>query len=255
MERDGAYFVCTGGMVCRAQLNGAIEHWASRNALDIEGLGEKTVRQLTEQGLVSSVADLYLLREEQLLPLELFGEVKAHKLVEAIDASRQPPLGRFVYALGIRHVGEHVAEVLARDLGSLESIMETGEEQLQEVPEVGPRVAHAVREFFEERRNREVIDRLLELGVNPRAPKGPERTTFEGMKFVLTGTLPSLSRQEATDLIESAGGRVTGSVSKKTDYVVVGESPGSKAEKARELGVEILDEEQLRELLDRGASE
>lgn len=252
VERDGAYFVCTGGMVCRAQRNGAIEHWASRGALDIEGLGEKTVRLLTEQELVKTVADLYRLREEQLQPLEGFGETKARNLVEAIAASKTPPLGRFVYALGIRHVGDHVADVLARELGGLEALMAATEEELQEVPEVGPRVAHSVFEFFREERNREVIAQLHELGFEPEPPEGPASTVLEGCKLVLTGTLPTLTRQEATARIEGAGGRVTSSVSKKTDYVVVGDNPGSKADKARELGVPILDEEGLLELLAGG---
>lgn len=249
VERDGAYFVCTGGMVCRAQLNGSIEHWASRHALDIEGLGAKTVRQLTGAGLLSTVADLYRLTREQLLPLELFAETKADNLVRAIAASRQTTLGRLVYALGIRHVGEHVAEVLAREFRDLRALMDAGEERLQEVHEVGPQVARSVREFFDEPHNRAVIEEVLGLGVRPEPPAGRREAAFDGERFVVTGTLQALSRPEVTALLEDLGARVTSSVSSKTDYVVVGEDPGSKADRAAELGVAILSESDLLELL------
>ncbi len=249
VERDGAYFVCTGGSTCAAQLNGAIEHWASRHALDIEGLGSKTVRQLTDADLVSgSVADLYRLTTDQLLPLELFGELKADNLIAAIDASRDTTLSRFVYALGIRHVGEHVAEVLAREFGDLMALVEADQERLLRVHEVGPQVAHNVREFFDEPRNRRVIEELLELGVLPVAEERGE-AVFEGEKFVLTGTLTTISRADATALLERSGARVTSSVSSKTDYVVVGDNPGSKADKAATLGVTILEEQELLKML------
>ncbi len=249
VERDGAYFVCTGGIACPAQLNGAIEHWASRHALDIEGLGTKTVRQLTEAGRVTdSVADLYRLQVEQLLPLELFGEVKARNLIDAIEASKKTTLGRFIYALGIRHVGEHVAEVLAREFGDLGALMDASEERLLEVKEVGPQVSHNVCEFFAERRNLRVVKELLALGVAPLAEQLGEQV-FKGEKFVITGSLSGLSRPEISGLLERLGARVTSSVSAKTDFVIVGESPGSKATKARDLGVRILSEPELMELL------
>ena len=256
VEREGAYFVCTGGMVCAAQLNRAIEHWASRYALDIEGLGSKTVRQLTDAGLVEdSVADLYRLKSDQLLSLELFGELKADNLVAAIAASRSTTLGRFIYALGIRHVGEHVAEVLAREFGDLTALTEADEERLLRVHEVGPQVVHNVREFFGEPGHRRVIAELLELGVEPQAEERGE-AVFAGENFVLTGTLTSMSRAEATALLERSGARMTASVSAKTDYVVVGENPGSKAGKAATLGVTILNEHELKVmLLERGVTE
>ena len=255
VEREGAYFVCTGGIACAAQLNGAIEHWASRHALDIEGLGTKTVRQLTDAGLVSdSVADLYRLKTEQLLPLELFGELKADNLIAAIDASRSTTLARFIYALGVRHVGEHVAEVLAREFGDLIALAEADEERLLGVHEVGPQVAHNVREFFAEPANRRVVDELLEFGIEPEVEERGE-AVFEGEKFVLTGTLTSMSRTRATALLEGAGARVTSSVSAKTDYVVVGDDPGAKADKAATLGVTILNEQELAEMLrERGVT-
>ena len=249
VEREGAYFVCTGGIACPAQLNGTIEHWASRHALDIEGLGTKTVRQLTDAGLVRrSVADLYRLKTDQLLSLELFGELKAENLVAAIEASRSTTLSRFIYALGIRHVGEHVAEVLAREFGDLIALAETSEEHLLRIHEVGPQVANSLRDFFSEPCNRRVIDELLELGIQPQVEARGE-AVFEGEKFVLTGTLNNMSRSAVTALLEGAGARVTSSVSTKTDYVVVGDDPGAKAGKAATLGVTILNEKELSEML------
>ena len=250
VERDGAYFVCTGGISCAAQLNGAIEHWASRGALDIEGLGRKTVRQLTEAGLVKdSVADLYRLTREQLLTLDLFGDLKADNLVAALAASRETSLGRMIHALGIRHVGEHVAVVLANEFGDLRALMAADEERLTEVHEVGPRVAHNVREFFDQERNRAVIDQLLELGMNPRVERSETPAIFADQKFVVTGALERFSRQSIGALLAELGARVTSSVSSKTDYVIVGENPGSKAAKAEGLGVTVLTEDEFTALL------
>ncbi len=250
VERDGAYFVCTGGILCGAQVNGAIEHWASRSALDIEGLGGKTVRQLTEAGLVTdSVADLYRLTKEQLLPLDLFGDLKADKLVEAIAASRETSLARLVYAFGIRHVGEHVAVVLANEFGDMRTLMAADEERLIAVHEVGPRVAHNVREFFGQERNRVVVEQLLELGMNPQVERSETPAIFAGDKFVVTGSLERFSRKSIGELLADLGARVTSSVSSKTDYVVVGENPGSKATKAEGLGVPVLTEDEFIALL------
>ena len=258
VERSGAYFVCTGGIVCAAQINGVIEHYASRHALDIEGLGTKTVRQLTESSLVESVADLYRLRAEDLLPLDLFGDLKASKLVEGIAASKQTTLGRFIYGLGIRHVGQHVAEVLSRHFGDIQALISADEDELVAIHEVGPEVTRSVREFFAESRNRDVVEELLALGVSLQGPadaptgSGDDRSgaIFSGEKFVLTGGLESMSRTEMSALLESLGARVTSSVSGKTDYVVVGDNPGSKARKAAQLGVATLSEPGLWELLE-----
>jgi DNA ligase (NAD+) len=250
VERDGAYFVCTGGISCAAQLNGAIEHWAGRSALDIEGLGSKTVRQLTEAGLVTeSVADLYRLTREQLLTLELFGDLKADNLVAAVEASKETSLGRLVHAFGIRHVGEHVAEVLANEFGSIEALMAADEETLTGVHEVGPRVAHNVQEFFAQARNRDVVEQLIALGLNPVIEQSDAPQIFDGDKFVVTGSLTRFTRQEIGALLADLGGRVTSSVSGKTDYVVVGENPGSKAAKAEGLGVTVLTEDEFIALL------
>ncbi|MGD8331305.1 MAG: NAD-dependent DNA ligase LigA [Acidobacteriota bacterium] len=250
--RDGARFVCTGGLSCRAQLVGAVEHYASRHALDIEGLGEKTVRQLMDEGLIrDSVVDIYDLTVEALVPLERFGEKKAQNLVDAIEARKDISLARFVYGLGIRHVGEHVADVLAQEFGEIQALMEADQERLEEVHEIGPGSAESVVQFFKEPHNRSVVERLLERGVSPRVERRAQH--FDGEKFVVTGTLERWSRDEIGDLLERAGARVTSSVSKQTDYVVVGENPGSKASKADELGVPVLDEAALVALLrDKG---
>lgn len=250
VERDGAYFVCTGGILCGAQLNGAIEHWASRSALDIEGLGGKTVRQLTGAGLVKdSVADLYMLTREQLLSLDLFGDLKADNLVEAIAASRKTSLARLIYAFGIRHVGEHVAEVLANEFGDMRALMAADEERLTAVHEVGPRVAHNVREFFGQERNRAVVEQLFVLGMNPQVALSDAPAIFAGDKFVVTGALARFTRQAIGELLVQLGARVTSAVSSKTDYVVVGENPGSKATKAAGLGVPVLNEDEFIALL------
>ncbi|HEX9699478.1 MAG TPA: NAD-dependent DNA ligase LigA [Acidobacteriota bacterium] len=250
--REGAYFVCSGGISCRAQLLGAVEHYASRHALDIEGLGEKTVRQLMDEGLIrNSIADIYELTVEKLLPLERFGQKKAENLVRAIEARQDTTLGRFINGLGIHLVGEHIAEVLARQFGSIEKLMEADVERLLEVHEIGPGSAASIAEFFAEPHNREVVERLLAAGVEPRIER--HQRIFEGERFVVTGSLERWGRDEIAALLEEAGARVTASVSSKTDYVVVGENPGSKADKARELGVPTLDEAGLVELLrDRG---
>jgi len=252
--RDGAYFVCTGGLSCPAQLQGSVIHYASRPALDIEGVGEKTVLQLMDADLIQdSVVDLYDLTFDDLLPLEGFAETKAENLVEAVEASKDTTLGRFIYALGIRHVGEHVADVLARELGDIHAVMDAEEERLQEIREIGPEVAHSIREFFDQEENREVVERLLERGVEPRVEE--RRDVFDGERFVITGGLDRRTRDETDDLLDRLGARVTSSVSGRTDWVVVGENPGSKADRARELDVEILDEEGLVRLLrDRGVT-
>ncbi len=246
--RDGARFVCTGGVSCGAQLLGAVEHYASRHALDIEGLGGKTVHQLMDEGLiVDSIVDIYGLTVETLVALERFGEKKARNLVDAIEARKDISLGRFIYGLGIRHVGEHVADVLAREFGDIGSLMEADVERLVSVHEIGPGSAESVVQFFAEPHNRSVVEGLLAAGVSPRAEE--RQRLLDGERFVVTGALQRWSRDEIGALLEGAGGRVTSSVSKQTDFVVVGGKPGSKARKAEELGVPVLDEEGLVALL------
>ncbi len=246
--RDGAYFVCTGGVSCRAQLLGAVQHYASRQALDIEGLGEKTVRQLMDEGLIhDSIVELYSLTVDDLVPLERFGQKKADNLVAAIEKRKDISLGRFIYGLGIRHVGEHIAEVLAQEFKSIEALMAADVDRLMEVNEVGPGVAESVVQFSTEPHNREVIDGLFAAGVEPWVEK--RQAIFDGERFVVTGALERWSRDEIGNLLESIGARVTSSVSRQTDYVVVGGKLGSKAQKARGLGVPVLDEDGLADLL------
>jgi len=241
---------CIGGLVCPAQRKAGIRHFASRRAMDIEGLGEKLVDQLVECDLVRSVADLYQLDAAQLAGLERMGERSAENLVAALERSKETTLPRFLFALGIREVGEATARALATHFGTLEALEQAGEETLQEVPDVGPVVAQSVAAFFRQGHNREVIERLRAAGVRwPEATPQRGERPLAGKIFVLTGALESLTREEATERLQALGARVTGSVSRKTDYVVVGADPGSKAEKAARLGVETLDEAGLKRLL------
>lgn len=242
---------------CPARLRESILHFASRSVMDIDGLGESIVDELMARGMVKSVADLYLLTLEQLAPLELkgekntrkLGEKSAAKIVAEIDATRQRPLPRLISGLGIAFVGERTAVLLAEHLGSMDALMQASPERLQAIPEVGPKVAESVRRFFGEPHNLELVERLRAAGLQFAydAPARPAAGPLTGMTFVLTGTLPTLTRDEAKAKIEEAGGKVTGSVSKKTTVVVAGEEAGSKLEKARELNIEIWDESTLLE--------
>ncbi len=248
---------CTGGLYCPAQRKQALLHFASRRAMDIEGLGEKLVDQLVDRGLVHTPADLYHLDLATLAGLDRMAEKSAGNLLAAIAKSKRTTLARFIYALGIPNVGEATAKDLARHFGSLDALLAADVEALQAVPEVGPVVAQSIVDFLAEAHNRQVIEALRAAGVHwPEEarlakPHGP----LAGKTFVLTGTLPNLTRDQAQALIEAAGGKVSGSVSKKTDYVVAGSDPGSKLDKAQALGIAVLDEAGLRELLGRDASE
>ncbi|MFB6261791.1 MAG: helix-hairpin-helix domain-containing protein, partial [Thiohalorhabdaceae bacterium] len=235
---------CTGGLSCPAQRHGAILHFASRGALDIEGLGEKLVLQLIETGLVETPADLFRLTREQLQGLERMAEKSADNLVRALEASKHPPLDRFIYGLGIDLVGQATAQTLANRLGTLEAIRHADRETLEALPDIGPAVADAIVTFFAQDRNQQVIDDLLAQGVAPQEPEqeaadGPD---LSGLRLVLTGTLERWTREEAEEALEARGARVTGSVSSRTDYVVAGADPGSKLERARQQGVSVLDE-------------
>jgi DNA ligase (NAD+) len=238
---------CSGGLFCPAQRKEAIRHFASRLAMDIEGLGEKLVDQLVANGFVQTPADLYELSAGQLAGLERMGEKSAKKLIDALEKSKRTTLARFLYAIGIRDVGEATAGALAAHFRSIEAIEEADEEVLQDVPDVGPVVAAHIRAFFQQKHNRDVIGRLLENGVAWETP--PERPNMDsalaGKRVVLTGTLASMTRGEAKAMLQALGAKVTGTVSKNTDLVVVGENPGSKLEKAREYGVEVWEESTL----------
>ena len=250
---DEAIARCTGGLVCPAQVKQALLHFASRRALDIEGLGDKLVDQLVEGKVVRTPADLYKLGVAGLAELERMAEKSAANVFAAIDKSRRTTLTRFIYALGIRHVGETTAKDLARHFGSLDALLDADEAALVEVHDVGPVLAQSIRQFFTEPHNREIIAQLRAAGVQwpEGAPQRAAAGKLHGLTFVLTGTLPTLSREDAKELIESQGGKVAGSVSKKTNYVVAGDDPGSKLERANELGVPVLDEQQLKATINR----
>ncbi len=249
----GAAARCIGGLYCRAQRQEAIRFFASRRALDIEGLGDKLVEQLVERDLVRNPADLYGLDMATLAGLERMGAKSAAKLVEALERGKNTTLARFLYALGIREVGEATALALADHFGTLEALMAAEEESLRQVPDVGPVVAAAIRAFFQEPHNLAVIARLRAAGVHwpETAAKTVADQPLAGKSFVLTGTLESLTRDLASDQLRALGAKVSGSVSKKTDYVVAGRDAGSKLDKARELGVAVLDEAGLLALLER----
>jgi DNA ligase (NAD+) len=234
-------FRCTN-LDCPAKLRESLLHFARRDVMNIEGLGEALVLQLVDRGLVASVADLYTLTLDQLLTLERMGEKSATTLLAQIEASKQAGLARLLMGLGIRFVGERTAQLLAADFGSLDALAAAPQPELERVEEVGPKVAAAVLEFFSNVRNRALVHRLAELGLQMTAEKRIRTAQLEGLTFVLTGTLPTLSRDQAKEKIESAGGKVSGSVSKKTSYVVTGEEAGSKLTKAQELSIPILDE-------------
>jgi DNA ligase (NAD+) len=247
---DEAIARCTGGLYCPAQRKQALLHFASRKAMDIEGLGEKLVDQLVHQDIVKTPADIYRLDLSALSGLERMAEKSAANVVEAVARSRETTLARFIYALGIRNVGEATARDLARHFGRLDDVMAADEARLQLVPDVGPIVAASIARFFAEAHNREVI--ALLRAANVHWPEGEVRAAampLAGKTFVLTGTLPGMSREEASEKILSLGGKVAGSVSKKTHYVVAGSEAGSKLDKARELGVPVIDETGLKELL------
>ena len=247
---------CTGGLVCAAQRKQALLHFASRRALDIEGLGERLVDQLVDSGRVRTPADLFHLDQAALMALDRMGEKSAANLLQAIEKSRNTSLDRFIYALGIRHVGESTAQALAAHFGSLDALLAADEARLLEVPDVGPVVAQSIRRFLDEPHNRQVIAALRQAGVHwleSAGSKAPGEAPLSGRTFVLTGTLPGLTRIEASEMIQAVGGHVSESVSKKTDFVVAGEDAGSKLDRARELGVPIIDEAELRRLL-RAAS-
>ncbi len=241
---------CTGGLFCPAQRKEAIKHFASRRAMDIEGLGDKLVEQLVDQELIHDPADLYSLTREQLTGLERMGEKSAQNLLDALVRSKETTLAHFLYALGIREVGEATSQTLVRQFRSLEALEKATQEQLQETPDVGPVIATHIAAFFRQPHNREVIEKLLGAGIHwPEVEVPPEeQQALAGKTFVLTGSL-SRPRSEIKAELQELGARVAGNVSKKTDYVVAGEAAGSKLEKARELGVAILDEEQLNKLL------
>ena len=256
-ERDGMDHRCSGGLFCPAQRKQAMLHFAQRRALDIEGLGDKLVDQLVEAGVVHTLPDLFKLRLADLSALDRMGEKSAQNLLAGLAAAKETTFARFLYGLGIRHVGETTAKDLAKHFGAMERLMDATLDQLLAVNDVGPVVAQSIRTFFEQKHNCEVVDQLRAAGVTwPEGEGSAARQApqpLAGKTFVLTGTLPTLTRDDAVERIEAAGGKVSGSVSKKTDYVVAGTEAGSKLDKARDLGRPVLDESALLALLAAGA--
>ncbi|MGB0911564.1 MAG: NAD-dependent DNA ligase LigA [Nitrospirales bacterium] len=251
--QEGPILYCTGQTVCSAQLKGSLELYVSKGALNIDGLGKKTVAQLVDEGLVKDLADFYRLTKDQLLTLEGFADKSATQLVEGINNSKRAPLARFIFGLGIRNVGVHIAQLLAKHFGSFVKLQDAKKEELELIHEIGPEIASSVEGFFQESRNLSVLQRMEELGVSVEVLDTAAISSgqpLSGKIFVLTGTLEGFSRQEAKEKIEARGGRVTSSVSKQTHYVVAGTDPGSKFDKAQSLGVTILNEESLVTLLD-----
>jgi DNA ligase (NAD+) len=233
---------------CPAKLLGTILHFASRGVMNIDGMGDALVTQLTDRGLVKNVADIYKLTKDDLLSLERMGDKSAQNILDEIEASKKLPLERVIYGLGIRMVGERTAQFLAEHFGSMDALENAGVEELQDVNEVGPRIADSIVEFFSITANRKLVERLREAGLTLTGQKKQRGTRLAGKTFVLTGTLAHFTRDEAKKMIEDAGGKVTGSVSKKTDYVVAGADAGSKLDKAKELGVKVIDEQEMEKL-------
>jgi DNA ligase (NAD+) len=254
-EEGEADYRCTGGLFCGAQRKQAILHFAQRRAMDIEGLGDKLVDQMVEANVIKTLPDLYRLGLNALASLDRMAEKSAQNVLAALEKSKHTTLPRFLYGLGIRHAGEATAKDLARHFGKLDAIMDASVEQLLEVPDVGPVVAESIHKFFQQPHNREVVEQLRACGVTWEEGEPAARVPkpLAGKTIVLTGTLPTLTRDEAKDMLEAAGAKVAGSVSKKTDYVVAGAEAGSKLDKAQELGVPVLDEDGLKSLLASGS--
>jgi DNA ligase (NAD+) len=253
-EEGEADYRCSGGLYCPAQRKQAVLHYAQRRAMDVEGLGDKLVDQLVDSGRVQTLPDLYKLQLQDLAGMDRMAEKSAQNLLDALQHSKQTTLPRFLFGLGIRHVGEATAKELARHFGQLQAIMDASEDALLQVPDIGPIVAHSLHTFFAQPHNREVVQALREAGVA--WPEGealaPTEMPLAGLTVVLTGTLPGMGREEAKDKLEALGAKVAGSVSKKTSCVVAGAEAGSKLEKALTLGVPVLDEAGLLRLLTDG---
>ena len=245
--RDGAYYRCTGGLSCAAQLKRSIAHFASKRAMDIEGLGGKTVELLVDKGIIKRVSDIYKIKKEDLLKLPRFAEKSAENLLEGIEKSKEKGLARFIYALGIPNVGEHMARLLAERFKDIDKLMNAKEYELLAIKEIGPETASSIINFFKEERNREEIEELKKCGIKMKYEE--EKGILSGLTFVFTGELKDFTREEAKELVEKMGGKVATSVSKNVNYVVVGNNPGSKYEKAKELGLKIINEEEFKKLI------
>ncbi|MCG2714806.1 MAG: NAD-dependent DNA ligase LigA, partial [Candidatus Marinimicrobia bacterium] len=239
-------------MNCPAQIKGRIQHFVSKRAMNIDGLGDRLIEQMVDSGLIHSVADIYFLKKDDLAALERMADKSAQNVINAIDTSRETTLARFIYALGIPNVGEHMGKVMEREFKDLETLIAADYERLEAVEGIGPIVARAIRDFFDEENNQQTVNRLLEGGVSiAKSKTGTQDERFAGKTFVFTGTLTQFTRDEAKEIVEKKGGKASSSVSNKTDYVVVGENPGSKATKAKKLGVTIINEEEFLDFVNK----
>jgi len=246
--KQGAYHICVAGLSCPAQLKGRLHHYASRAAMNINSLGERTIAQMVDSHMVHDISDLYRLRVEDFMTLERFAQKSAHKLHDELHRNTNPPLDRFIYALGIHHVGEHIARVLARQLKSLNAIRKARKKDLLALGEIGEDIAESITSFFSEKRNVETLDKLIDCGIEPHNAAS-QSSRLKGMTFVLTGELDSFTRSEVKKEIENQGGHASSSVSGNTDYLVVGKNPGSKLEQAQKKKVEIVDEKAFRKMI------
>ena len=251
IERVGAIHYCTGGLLCPAQLKESIRHFASKRAFDIEGLGAMHVDQFVESGLVKDVADIFLLTKDGLLALERWGGKSAENLIDAIERSKKPTLERLIYALGIRQVGERTARVLAEKFGDIRALANASKEELEETHEIGPETATSIVDFFAEKHNTDVLHKLERAGVVFPEMEKKKGGRLEGKVFLFTGSLKSFSRDEAKEIVEAEGGEATTGVSKKVDYVVAGVEAGTKLDKAKKMGLKIIDEEEFKGLVGR----
>ena len=245
---------CTGGAICPAQILNRLIHFGSRGGVNIDGVGPRFLQQLLDRGLIEDPADLYRLTREQILGLERMAEKSADNVIAAIDRSRRPPLGRLVYALGIRHVGEHIADLLAARFRTLEALAAASTEEIAAVPGIGPTIAESVADFFAREQSQALVRKLRQVGVEPAPPEAAVAGPLAGKSFVFTGTLAAMSRRDAVVRVAALGGAVVESVSKNTDYLVAGEEPGSKLARAQKAGVRVLDEAEFLKLLDEGAA-
>ncbi|MBI3582777.1 MAG: NAD-dependent DNA ligase LigA [Nitrospinae bacterium] len=250
--KEGAIHRCTGGLSCPAQLKEGIRHFAAKRAMNIEGLGDRHIDQFVEKGVIKDIADLYSLKKEDIAGLERWADKSAQNLLDQIEKSKDTTLARLIYALGIRQVGEHMAKVLANNFGSFDELMKADYDSLIEIHEIGPETAESIVTFFREEHNRRVIEKLKKAGIKiVVSGQSSVVSSLKGKQFVLTGTLSGFTREEAKELIERLGGRVVSTVSKNTDYVIAGTEPGSKYDKAVELGIKILNEDEFKDLLDK----
>jgi DNA ligase (NAD+) len=251
VHKEGAYYFCSASLSCRGQLVGRIIHFASREAMNIEGLGDETIKQLVNREMVQEMADLYKLSVGDLETLEGFAKKSAKQLHDAIQKTKNVRLDKFLYALGIRHVGEHMAQVLARRFETLQNIEEAGLKDLKQVPEIGPEIAQSIVNFFDEKKNQQALQKLYDVGIKIEKIKKRKKREMplEGKTFVFTGELDNYTRNEAEDAVEQLGAKATSSVSSNTDYVVFGENPGSKLDEGKKHQVKIINENEFEKIL------